>query len=287
MGKKEQVGTSRVMNARVLQVDCLPSLHDTLNIHNFYTSFFSSIHHHSTSSFPKMTTPLTISVTGTSLIHKKAELALLDVEICSTGFSRSFVSSEVQLSCRRLEDLLRKSSTAASSASTSAVETPIVKHWAMANIHTSSHLPTDPNGVVLKNAQRIYSTTISFNIRIIEFGALGTFANQVALIPYTSIHGVRWALHNSTRKVYEIQSRSKAVEDALERAKDYAKALGLSAVWPVEVREVQWGDNDADAKIKGMARPGVVDPTQGFAHVFLNPEEVTLSARVECKFEAE
>jgi uncharacterized protein YggE len=234
-----------------------------------------------------MTTTIKISVTGTSLIHKPPDLALLDIEISTTGFSRSFISSEIQLSCRRLEDLLRKSSS--SSVSTSAAETPIVKYWAMTNIHTSSHLPTSPHGVVLKNAQRIYSTTISFNIHIIEFGALGTFANQVALIPYTCIHGVRWAVHDSTRKVYESELRGKAVGDALEKAKDYAKGLGLSAAWPVEVREVRWGieDGDVDVKRKGMGRTGVVESDSGMVDVFLDPGEVLLGASVECKFEAE
>lgn len=234
-----------------------------------------------------MTTPLTISVTGTSLLPQKAELALLDVEISTTAFSRNFVSSEVQLSCRRLEDLLRKSSAAASLPTTSssnnassAVEKPIVKHWTMNNIHTSTYLPTDANGAVLKNTQRSYTTTISFVIHITEFGALGTFASNVVLIPYTSVNGVRWRLHNSTRKTHDSRLRSLAVEDALERAKDYAKALGLSAVWPVEVKEVQRCDEDGDARTKGPGRVGVAD-------LFLEPEEVILSARVECKFEAE
>ncbi|KAI4800919.1 hypothetical protein E4T44_11582 [Aureobasidium sp. EXF-8845] len=234
-----------------------------------------------------MTTPSTISVTGTSLLPQKAELALLDVEISTTGFSRSFVSSEVQLSCRRLEDLLRKSSTPASLLTTSssnnaspAIEKPIVKHWTMNNIHTSTHLPTDANGVVLKSTQTSYTTTISFVIHITEFGALGTFASNVVLLPYTSINGVRWRLHDSTRKAHDGRLRSRAVKDALERAKDYAKALGLSAVWPVEVKEVQWCDDDGDAKRKGPGRVGVAD-------LFLEPEEVMLSARVECKFEAE
>jgi uncharacterized protein YggE len=235
-----------------------------------------------------MTTPLTISVTGTSLLPQKAELALLDVEISTTAFSRNFVSSEVQLSCRRLEDLLRKSSTAASSTTapyslnnaSSAVEKPIVKHWTMNNIHTSTHLPTDAQGVVLKNSQRSYTTTISFVIHVTEFGALGTFASNVVLIPYTSFNGVRWRLHNSTRKTHDSRLRSLAVEDALERAKDYAKALGLSAVWPVEVKEVQRCDEDGDARTKGPGRVEVAD-------LFLEPEEVILSARVECKFEAD
>jgi uncharacterized protein YggE len=253
-----------------------------------FTSFFSSIQYHSTSSSSKMTTTIKISVTGTSLIHKPPDLALLDIEISTTGFSRSFISSEIQLSCRRLEDLLRKSSSSSASP-VNPPETSIVKHWAMTNIHTSTHLPTSPHGAVLKNAQRIYSTTISFTIHIIEFGALGTFASQVALIPYTCIQGVRWKVDGSTRKGCESELRGKAVGDALERAKDYAKGLGLSAVWPVEVREVGWGieDMDVDVKRKGMGRTGVLESDLAVADVFLDPGEVVLGARVECKFEAE
>jgi hypothetical protein len=48
----------------------------------------------------------------------------------------------------------------------------------------------------------------------------------------------------------------------------------------VEVREVQWCDEDGDAKMKGVRRFGAADP-------IFEPEEVMLSARVECKFEAE
>jgi len=83
-----------------------------------------------------------------------------------------------------------------------------------------------------------------------------------------------------------------AAEDALERAKDYAKALGLTAVWPVEVKEAQWGSHDPNAVMKvqekamDMRRP-VSDSDPAFADLFFEPEEVTMSSRIDCKFEAE
>jgi uncharacterized protein YggE len=77
------------------------------------------------------------------------------------------------------------------------------------------------------------------------------------------------------------------VEDALERAKDYAKALGLSAVWPVEVKEVQSRTSDDGAKTKGMRRPVSANLDPAFADFCLEPGEVVLSTRVDCKFEAE
>ncbi|KAI5209375.1 hypothetical protein E4T38_02401 [Aureobasidium subglaciale] len=195
-----------------------------------------------------MVAPLTIAVTGIAIIPKKAERALLDVEISSTGFSRAFISEEVQLSCRRLEDLLRK--TSAANDTQIARDSATVAHW------------------------------------------LGTFASQVAVLPYTLIHSVRWALTSTTRQAHESQLRSMAAEDALERAKDYAKALGLSAVWPVEVKEAQWGSHDPNAVMKvqekamDMRRP-VSDSDPAFADLFFEPEEVTMSTRIDCKFEAE
>lgn len=83
---------------------------------------------------------------------------------------------------------------------------------------------------MVENTQRSYTTTISFVVYVTEFAALGMFASSVGLIAYTSINGVRWGLHDSKRKALDGRLRSLAVEDALERAKDYAKALGLSAV---------------------------------------------------------
>lgn len=233
-----------------------------------------------------MVTPMSIAVTGIAIIPQKAERALLDVEISSTGFSRAFVSEEVQLSCQRLEDLLRKTSTAQDD------KPAIVAHWSMTAIKTTSHLPTDECGAALKNAQRVYSTSVSFDIRVRDFGRLGSFAGQVSTLPYTLIHSVRWALTSSTRQAYESKLRTMAAKDALERAKDYAKALGLSAVWPVEVKEAQWGDHDANAVMKvqekamDMLRP-VTDSDPAFADLFFEPEEVTLSTRIDCRFEAE
>ena len=112
------------------------------------------------------------------------------------------------------------------------------------------------------------------------------------MLPYTSIQGVKWTISNTTRKTYEARLRKEAVEDAFERAKDYAKALGLSAVWPVGVKEVPWGNNDVDArtgkdKDVGKRRPASADPDATFMESFFEPGEVTSSARVDCKFEAE
>lgn len=233
-----------------------------------------------------MVTPMSIAVTGIAIIPLKAERALLDVEITSTGFSRAFVTEEVKLSCRRLEDLLRKSSTAQNDSP------PIVAHWSMASLKTTSHLPTDAYGTVLKNAQRVYSTSVCFDIRVVDFGKLGSFAGQVSMLPYTLIHSVRWAVTSSTRQAYESKLRTMAAKDALERAKDYAKALGLSAVWPVEVKEAQWGDHDAHAatKVQEKAmdmRRTVTDSDPAFADLFFESEEVTLRTSINCRFEAE
>ncbi|THY67426.1 hypothetical protein D6C97_00810 [Aureobasidium pullulans] len=237
-----------------------------------------------------MVAPLTIAVTGIAIIPKRAERALLDVEISATGFSRAFISAEVQLSCRRLEDILRKISPA--NDSQLARESATIAHWSMTSLKTTSHLPTDQYGTVLKNAQRVYSTSVSFDIRIRDFSKLGTFASQVSTLPYTLIHSVRWALTSTTRQAYESKLRAMAAEDALERAKDYAKALGLTAVWPVEVKEAQWGSHDPNAVMKvqekamDMRRP-VSDSDPAFADLFFEPEEVTMSTRIDCKFEAE
>ncbi|KAK6008473.1 hypothetical protein QM012_000376 [Aureobasidium pullulans] len=233
-----------------------------------------------------MTTPTTIAVNGIAIIPFKAERALLDVQINSTGFSRSFVSQEVQLSCQRLEDLLRKLSSTQTESPNTVAETAIVAHWSMTDIKTTSHLPTDEYGTTLKNAQRVYSTSISFNIHIRDFTKLGTFSSQISILPYTSIHNLKWAITNTTKKASEKTLRAAATKDALERAKDYAKALGLSAVWPVEVREVQWGKCDGGAVKKGQERTMgmrtlVADLDPGVRDLVFEPEEVVLSMRLE------
>ena len=236
-----------------------------------------------------MMTPLTLSVTGYASINQKPDLAILCLEINCTASSRTFVSSELQLSCRRLEELLHRFSTAhspsnnpsGSSDNPPTTDKPIVKNWIMTNLHSSS----SAQPAVPKAAQTVFSTCVSYAIFIAEFNALGTFANQVSLLPYIVIKGVRWTVSNSTQKALRAELRKEAVKDALDRAKDYAKGLALSAVWPVEVREIQWGSSDDEVSEMKKTRGSVSDHAS--VDLGFGSGEVVLSARVECKFEAE
>ncbi|KAI4715695.1 hypothetical protein E4T48_08123 [Aureobasidium sp. EXF-10727] len=236
-----------------------------------------------------MPTSITISVTGTAILPLTAEHALLFIQIRCSNPSRTSLATETQLCCRRLEDFLRTSSCPNEG------QKPLVAHWSMNAIKTFPQPSPDPHHLATsKPAQKVLETIVGYNVRVKDLQKLGSFAAQVGCLQNTEVLGLRWGVSDSTRTTHASRLRRLAGEDALERAKDYARALRLSAVWPVEVRETGWGEDDVDGVVRGQekavdmdVRRLVVDSDMAFADLVFEAEELTMGARVECKFEAE
>ena len=119
-----------------------------------------------------------------------------------------------------------------------------------------------------------------------DFSALSRWVGQhVANTDGFRVSHVEWALTSKRRTELQRQVRTRAVEDAVIRAQQYADALGLGKIRPVAIADAgmlgaslhpEGGVGAAHLRAAGS-------PTAG-AEVELLPEHIEVSAAVDARF---
>lgn len=256
----------------------------------------------STSDLGKMA-PLTMTVRGEASIPHKAERAILDAEIISEGTDRKAVAAQVSQSSRRLQDVLKAMAPEqpldSDSTSTSGPEIPPpppLSKWTMASFTTTSYHPRDKDFNPIEGAARVYTTSVPFTLEVQDFASIGRIATLLSTqIPHAKLHNVRWVLTPETQKSYESELRRLAARDALQRARDYASTLGLDNVKAVHLEEEGMGGMGAPAVMRMSSGPKRkmrgggpnVEEEQSFEDLVFVAEDISMTAGVACKFEAE
>ncbi|PIG69420.1 hypothetical protein AARAC_005256 [Aspergillus arachidicola] len=175
---------------------------------------------------------LTIHTIGTSTLHRLAERAVIDLDISSDGSDQSTVSQDVTRTSNRLQSLLKEIAPKQDSGDPTP-EAP-----------TGSYLPWDHDKQ--EHRARVYTARTNFEVKFRDFSKLGEFVSDVAKDPLVSVRDVDWQLTDDTKQQLGQECRKLAVWDALAKAKDYAGALNMSNLRPVEVDDSQ-----------GHASPGI------------------------------
>ncbi|MEU4687520.1 SIMPL domain-containing protein [Actinoplanes sp. NPDC023714] len=115
-----------------------------------------------------------------------------------------------------------------------------------------------------------YSGNIETSVVLHDFGDLGVLLAALAGLDLTSVAGPWWQLKPGNRAGSDV--RKKAVEDALDRARDYAAAVGATIERIVEIADEEGG---------GMHR---MMRSEAFDQAFdLTPQVQTVTARVRLK----
>jgi len=248
--------------------------------------------------------PFEITVRGTASIPHKAERAIIDAQISNEGNDRSLVASEVAQSSHQLQALLKdlsaslppppisdpdiKATTTATGQHSPVGALPPLAKWNMDSFTTTSHLPRDENRNVIEDAARIFTTTVPYRIEVQDFDALGGLISKLSTsIPHVYVKNIRWTLTESTRKAFESELRQLAAVDAAKRAKDYAGALGMSAVKPVYLKEDDYGDGGHVLMDRMYTGRGGSDDERVFDGIEFVPEEIRMEKEIQAKFEAE
>jgi uncharacterized protein YggE len=122
-------------------------------------------------------------------------------------------------------------------------------------------------------------------VRFRDLAALSAWVQRTGAEPGVALYGVDWSVTEAARAAGERAAREAAVHDALERARDYARAAGLgepvlTAVWeeglrPAAVRsDSGWTAQSKAARLDGT--PALV----------LRPDAIDVSASITADFEA-
>ena len=161
-----------------------------------------------------------------------------------------------------------------------------VTWWSAEQLRTWTNRPWNQEG---KQLPLVHHASVGIEVKFRDFPALSRWVGQhVANTEGFRVSRVEWALTSKRRTELQRQARTRAVEDAVGRAQQYADALGLGAIRPVAIADAgMLGDNlrpesgVAAAHLRAAAAPA------GGPDVELLPEHIEVSAAVDARFVGE
>lgn len=134
---------------------------------------------------------------------------------------------------------------------------------------------------------RTYHGSVHLTVELSDFTALGELTTRLADLELTRVDGPWWALRPDSPAHGE--ARRQAVREAVQRAREYAEALGASLAALVELADL--GAERADAyggmPMAGgmrMAAYGVAAEEEMAPALNLEPERQTVYAQVNARF---
>lgn len=159
-----------------------------------------------------------------------------------------------------------------------------VTWWSADELQTWSARPWNKDGKLLP---LVHHASVRLEVKFGDFKALSHWVGQATQdIEGFRLDGVNWALTSKRRASLIAQARTRAVKDAVERAQQYADALGLGKVRPVSVADagmLQEGLHPVSDNEAAYMRAGGT----GGPDVELVPNHIELSAAIDARFSAE
>lgn len=236
---------------------------------------------------------LKIHTIGTSTLSRAAEEAVLTLEVYSSGPTQTGVSVEVTTISNLLQSELEANS-AGKSAADRADSTPSpctdevsISHWSMSSLSTSSYIPWDAQkGEEKQEKDRVYTARTTFEVTFSSFARLGQIVSNLTKMPHVSVVNIQWRLTTPTKAWMSKASRKLAIEDAVEKATDYAMALGRTTLGPLEVSDTDMGGGDhfATAYRSNIRHRKINDEEEESLH--FTPQNCEVHCSVKVLFEA-
>lgn len=210
-----------------------------------------------------------ISVRGTAQRRVAPELAIASVQVRADGADRASVTRRVG----HVSDVVR-------SRLKSLEEGERIVRWSSERAYFWSNRPWNQDGAQLPP---VHYGTVPFRATFDDFAELSGWIGELAEIEAVQVDGVSWRLTEETRSRIERETAAEAVGVAVDRAKAYADALGLSEVVAVQIADDDMLSRDAPQPFAAaMMRGAAAAPPP----VALEPEEIVISATVEGRFSA-
>ena len=161
-----------------------------------------------------------------------------------------------------------------------------VTWWSAEQLRTWSNRPWNKDG---KQLPLVHHASVAIEVKFRDFPALSRWVSQhVANTEGFRVSHIEWALTSKRRTELLRQVRTRAVEDAVIRAQQYADALGLGNIRPVAIADAgMLGANLHPEGDVGPARLRAAMAPGGGPDVELLPEHIEVSATVDARFVGE
>lgn len=220
--------------------------------------------------------PLNITVKGSSSLYIPPEQAVLSLYVKSEGASQDTVSQEVTSTANQLQQSLNELKTASPA--------PITT-FSTSSLRTGSEVPWDRDG---NPRERVYFGQISLNVTFRDLSRLGELAGRLSAQKHVEVHNIDWRLTDETTKANGSKARKLAMQDASEKARDYAEFLGRE-VQAVEVTDTEVGRGFMGARYKSEMAPLAAMGAGGEQHedLDLTPQDVEVQCSVQVNFKGD
>lgn len=161
-----------------------------------------------------------------------------------------------------------------------------VTWWATQQVRTWANRPWNQDG---KQLPLVHHASVGVRVKFRDFAVLARWVGaHVEATAGFSLDGVEWALTEQLRHQLARDVRARAVQDAAQRAQEYADALELGPVRSVAIADAGMLGNGLHP-VSGGAEAGFLraaGAADGAAELALTPEDITVAAVVDARFVA-
>ncbi len=217
-----------------------------------------------------------ITVQGQHTARYAAELATLRLAVSFDGGKRSDVFDQAN---RTAEGLRARILTLHNENIG-----PVIR-WSSDSVRVWGDRPWNSDG---KQLPVVYHANIDFTATFSDFDALARFIEGEAETSGVSIGYLEWELTRENTETATVDVRSRAVLDAIVKAKTYAKALGLNTVTASAIADPGMLGNQTNASGGGieLASARAMMDVGGAPALSLKPQEIEVSVVVDARFVA-
>lgn len=162
-----------------------------------------------------------------------------------------------------------------------------VTWWSTTRVATWAKRPWNKDG---KQLPLVQHASVGLKVKFSDFDALAAWLGRhVGHTKGFQVDRVEWALTERRKQELTREVRARAVQDARRRAQEYADALDLGPVVPVELADAGMltaGLAPERPSAAAYARQSAVAEGGGDADLALTPEDIEISAHVDARFVA-
>lgn len=161
-----------------------------------------------------------------------------------------------------------------------------VTWWSTQHVRTWANRPWNQDG---KQLPLVHHASVQLQVKFRDFSVLTRWVGQhVEQTAGFRLDGVDWTLTERLRRQLVRDVRTRAVQDAAERAQVYADALDLGPVRPVAIADAGMLGDGLDPAVNGggasyLRAQGAAD---GGSDLALTPEDIEVAAVVDGRFVA-
>jgi len=219
-----------------------------------------------------------ITVQGEAEARRTAERATVTVAATADGPDRSPVVDAVAAAAATITALLAADHDEAG---------PVVR-WKSDRARVWSDRPWNQQGEQLP---LVFHAAISVTAEFSDVEALSRFVETASRTEHVDVGAIGWNLTEGSRRELETQVRAEAVRAAVEKARQFAEAVGLHEVSPVAIADPgllgDGGRRDSDhgsPKLRGAMM--AMDAAGAGPQFDFTPGEIVVSAAVDARFAA-